>query len=425
MSEQPKIPNSQLKDDPPQLIVDDGSVEQSGSQLLQDLSGQIVADHYEIVSLLGTGGLGTVYKAHHKLLNKTVAIKFLRTGKNLDARAVRRFQREAQTAIGLVHPNIASVQEFGLHDDMPFIVMEFASGESLEQIVERGYLEPARALNITKQLLQALSHAHKHGIVHRDVKPANIIVFTTDAGAEEVKLIDFGIAKIVENENRTDITKAGSILGTPYYMSPEQCRSAATDHRTDIYAAGCVAYEMLEGVPPFKGTTAVEVLLKHINDAPMVLPPPSGVAGFELVIDKALAKEPEQRYASADEMLSELELLESGKAPRNTFYLNKRKLQRKLIYTVLALLAVACAAVYFVGLVTHEKSTAELSKAIRQHPEVVSNYIDRAKLYHARGNQEAALMDITTAEKLDPNNAEIEKLKSSFENNPSADSTEK
>ncbi len=415
MSEHLKNPNPQLKDDAPQLIAGEDLLEQSDLQSVVDLTGQIIADHYEILSVLGTGGLGTVYKANHKLLKKHVAIKFLKPGKHLDAKSVQRFQREAQAAIGLVHENIASVQEFGIHDDMPFIVMELANGKSLEQLLQGGYLEPSRALLILKQLLQALSYAHKHGVVHRDVKPSNIIVFTDDSGRDAVKLIDFGIAKIIENEKLAEITKTGSILGTPYYMSPEQCRSEPADHRTDIYSAACVAYEMLEGVPPFRGQTPISVFLQHINDPPMVLPAPPGLEGFERVIDKGLAKEPQNRYASAADILAELELLEAGKAPRHTFYMSKQKYQRGLIYSVLVLLVALCAVVSLVAVNRQEKSLAELSKEIREHPEVVENYIARAKLYFSHRNREAALDDINSAEKISPNNSEINQLKSSIQ----------
>ncbi|MDZ4832588.1 MAG: protein kinase [Candidatus Melainabacteria bacterium] len=383
---------------------------------VDEMPGQIVGQHYEILSLIGTGGLGAVYKAHHKLLKKTVAIKFLRPGRQLESNALMRFQREAQAAVGLTHQNIAGVQEFGIHNEMPFLVMELVEGESLAQILKReGALRPVRAMKLLKQLLQALGYAHKKGVIHRDVKPENIIVIKPNSDNEEVKLIDFGIAKMIESEELLDITKTGEVFGTPYYMSPEQCRGMNVTPRTDIYSAGCVAYEMLSGAPPFTGDAPIKVILKHVNDSPQVLSTPENAAGLERVIDRALAKEANNRYSSAVEMLSELALIETGKAPRKTFHLNTKSLNKIIFGSIISVLALACSYALLVATLGQEKTIQSVSKDIREHPDRFSNYIDRSDLYAAEKNYPAAIADLATAAKLKPHAPIAYELKSKWE----------
>ncbi len=379
--------------------------------------GQIIGEHYVILSLIGTGALGAVYKANHKLLKKFVAIKFLRQGRQLEPNALIRFQREAQAAIGLTHQNIAGVQEFGIHDNMPYLVMELVEGDSLRKIISsEGALDQIRALKILKQLLQALSHAHNQGVIHRDVKPENIIVSRKTSGIEEVKLIDFGIAKVLEDPESIDITKSGEVFGTPYYMSPEQCRGMSVNNRTDIYSAGCVAYEMLSGSPPFVGDAAINVILQHVNNAPKLLPVSGQTTGLERVIDRALAKDANNRYGSANEMLSELELIEAGKAPRKTFHLSKKQIRRSISYSILLTLIFLSCSGLLVLIEGKEKTIQSLSKDIREHPDAIENYIDRAHLYaEKQHNYSAAIDDLEVAERINPSLPIVPELKSWFE----------
>jgi serine/threonine protein kinase len=373
-----------------------------------DLCGQIIGDHYEILSLLGTGGLGAVYKAQHKLLNKVMAIKFLLPGKLLDGKALMRFQREAQAAIGLTHPNIAGVQEFGIYNEMPYLVMEYVEGRSLSEIIQmEGALNPLRALSITKQALHALAYAQRKNIIHRDIKPANIIIYKSDDGEETVKLIDFGIAKIVEAEESVDLTKTGEIFGTPNYMSPEQCRGLPTSFKTDIYCLGCVAYEMLSGSPPFGGDTAIEVLMKHVNENPKLLKPPEDAIGFERVIDRALAKDPNNRYSSANEMLSELMLIESGRRPKKTFFIKAGTAKRGIMFSIFAILIGFVSCMLFLFFLSAPDTIQSVSKKISENPNVAENYFLRADLFAKQQNNEAAIADLTTAARLRPESPRI------------------
>lgn len=409
--------SDQLKNQAPELVDKTDDIELAFvTTQVDELPGQIVAGHYEILSLLGTGGLGAVYRANHKLLKKTVAIKFLRQARQFDSTALQRFQREAQAAIGLAHQNIAGVQEFGVHDGMPFLVMELVDGEPLDKIIERdGALKPDRALTIFKQLLTALAYAHKKGVVHRDVKPENIIVSTNSSGVDQIKLIDFGIAKVMENEELVDITKTGEIFGTPHYMSPEQCRGQKISNRTDIYSAGCVAFEMLNGKPPFTGESTIDVILKHVNETPRILVSPENASGLERVIDRTLAKDPDTRYSSASEVLSELALIEAGKKPRKTFHLSKKVINRSIFGLIMTILISACALAAVIGIAGQERTIQSVSKVIRENPNSSDSYIERARLYAERSDYTAAIADLLAAEKLNPKDSEIFELKSWYE----------
>ncbi len=409
--------SDQLKNKSPELVeISEDVAAAFVTKEADELPGQIVAEHYEILALLGTGGLGAVYSATHKLLKKTVAIKFLRQGRQLDSNALMRFQREAQAAIGLSHQNIVGVQEFGVHDGMPFLVMELADGEPLDKVIEReGALKPERALSIFKQLLTALAYAHKRGVVHRDVKPENIIVSKNSSGVEHIKLIDFGIAKVLEAEEAADITKTGEIFGTPNYMSPEQCRGEKVDNRTDIYSAGCVAYEMLNGKPPFTGESTIDVILKHVNESPRILLTPENAPGFEKVVDRTLAKNANTRYSSASEVLSELSLIEAGKKPRKTFYVSKKLVHRTIFGLIMTILVTACCLVLTVAYTNRETTVQTLSQEIREHPNNFDSRLQRARLYADQDDYKAALKDLTVAEKLEPKAPIVYELKSWYE----------
>lgn len=421
--ESSKAMHEQLKSEAPELKEVDSNVSEQevieSLQAVQDidqLAGTMIGEHYEILSLLGQGGLGAVYRAHHKLLNKVVAIKFLLPGKTMDANATMRFQREAQAAVKLAHPNIAGVQEFGIHDGMPYMVMELVDGRSLEEIIKiEGALPPTRTLKITSQVLTALAYAHRNGIVHRDIKPANIIVSTSE-GTDKVKIIDFGIAKLLEEDQQVDLTKTGEVFGTPFYMSPEQCRGARVDYRTDIYAAGCVAYEMMSGFPPFQGDTAIEVVLKHVNEPPAILQAKPAFAGFEKVVDRAMAKDPNSRYGTATEMLSEIALIEQGKKPKRTFYVRPGTLRKSVNASVLALLCLLLSGLLFVALTGQEKTIRSLTAEIKKHPNHYANYVSRAILYgEQERNYNAAIADLNTAQRLKPEDAIIFERRAQFE----------
>lgn len=253
---------------------------------------------YVIESEIGRGSMGVVYRARDPEIDRPVALKVLRHDRVGDKDMVRRFFREAKAAGRLSHPNIVVVYDVGQDHGTVFIAMELVQGDGLEKLIKAGPVDPERALDLCIQAALALDYAHKHGIVHRDVKPSNIIV--TPGG--RIKITDFGIARIQDTPS-TEQTQAGSILGTPAYMSPEQVRGERVDGRSDLFSLGTILYEMLCGQKPFKGGNIVEVF-QSISTAS---PPPLSACGkgfpdgLEEVVQKALAKEPGKRFQSGEE----------------------------------------------------------------------------------------------------------------------------
>ena len=271
------------------------------------MSTKLLAGRYELIEKIGHGGMAIVYKARCRLLNRYVAIKILRPEFTKDDKFVENFRKESQAAAGLSHPNIVSVYDVGQEGNIYYIVMELVDGKPLSKIIEEeGRLPYKRAISIVKQVASALSLAHKNQIIHRDVKPHNILI-TKDGVA---KLADFGIAKAM-----SESTVAGGdnkVLGSVHYFSPEQARGSYIDERSDIYSLGIVFYEMLTGEVPFDGENAISVALKHINDS--VPPVSSKVSGIppqvERIIAKATDKYQNNRYKSADELIEDLEGIE-------------------------------------------------------------------------------------------------------------------
>ena len=270
-----------------------------------------LGDHYEIDGVLGRGGMGIVYKGRHVLMNRPVAIKMLHPQHADDANVVARFQSEAQTLSQLSHPNLVSVFDFGITaNNEPYMIMDFHSGHSLESyLAANGILTTEIGIDIFKQVLRGLSVVHKAGIVHRDIKPGNLII--SEERIPQVKIVDFGIAKNPSNEKeRLRITNSGEVVGTPRYMSPEQCTGHDLDARSDIYALGCVMYECFTGKPTFDGDSFYDMVRLHVNETPSRLPffQPDVNHPKELVeiIFKALKKNPDDRYQSAEEMLDAL-----------------------------------------------------------------------------------------------------------------------
>ena len=276
-----------------------------------------IGDRYEIDGVLGRGGMGIVYKGKHVLMNRPVAIKMLNPEHTGDLNVVARFQSEAQTLSQLSHPNLVSVFDFGVTaNNEPYMIMDFHSGQSLDSyLMANGTLSAKIGIGIFKQVLSGLSIVHKSGIVHRDIKPSNIII--SQDPVPQVKIVDFGIAKNPNSEKeRLKITNTGEVVGTPRYMSPEQCTGKELDARSDIYAIGCVMYECFTGKPTFDGDSFYDMVRLHLNETPSRLPffQPGVSHPKELVeiIFKALNKNPDDRYQSAEEMLEAL-----SKVPEN------------------------------------------------------------------------------------------------------------
>ncbi|MDY2960317.1 MAG: Stk1 family PASTA domain-containing Ser/Thr kinase [Hornefia sp.] len=270
------------------------------------MSNKLLVGRYELIEKIGEGGMAVVYKSKDRLLNRFVAIKILRPEYTKDAQFVDSFRRESQAAAGLQHPNITSVYDVGREGNIHFIVMELVDGKPLSDIIkEQAPMDYKVAIEITKQVASALSLAHRNNIIHRDIKPHNIML-TKDGVA---KLGDFGIAKAVSDATLADTSR---IMGSVHYFSPEQARGSYVDERSDIYSLGIVLYEMLTGKVPFDGDNPVQVALMHINDEikPVSSIIPAVPPALEKIVMKATDKFQSNRFSGADEMLEDLKNIE-------------------------------------------------------------------------------------------------------------------
>lgn len=273
----------------------------------ESLIGKTVGGHYEIISLLSSGGMSAVFKARHQVLHRIMAIKVVLSDDAVDEYAIRRFKQEAQATIALNHPNIVKVTEFGVDESAgPFLVMEWIDGPSLADLFKSGQqLGTERSVSIARQACDALENAHQSGIIHRDIKPGNIMLLKDAEGHDLVKVVDFGIAKVLSGEElQQHLTQTGEMLGTPQYMSPEQCLGNSLDKRSDIYSLGCVVYELLSGKPPHRGDNVLQTLHKHVSETAAAI---AGVSPqLNRVVLKAMAKEPQDRFQSASEFSAAL-----------------------------------------------------------------------------------------------------------------------
>jgi len=269
-----------------------------------DLVGSIVAERYHILKKLGEGGMGSVYLAEHVKMGRKAALKVMNPGMAQDPDAIARFNREAANASRLNHPNICGIYDFGeTPDGMIYLAMEFIEGASLTSLIEKsGALPAPRAAGIIHQAADALQVAHDYGIVHRDLKPDNIMVAKGRDGSDNVKVVDFGIAK-ASSSDAQKVTKTGLVVGTPEYMSPEQLAGDKLDGRSDIYSLGLVAFNCLTGTLPFPSNSVQEAMIMRLTDQPKTLaemkPEVEWPAELQAVMDKALARDAAERYQSA------------------------------------------------------------------------------------------------------------------------------
>ncbi|MFO0746458.1 MAG: serine/threonine-protein kinase [Myxococcota bacterium] len=267
------------------------------------LVGATLASQFRIVRRLGQGGMGAVYAAVQVDMDRPVVVKVMHAEVAGNEKAVERFKREAKAVAALNHPNIVSVYAFGQTDDGElFLAMELIDGPDVAHVImDGGALGERRALGITEQALAALVEAHSHGIVHRDLKPENLMLSRRHGQDDWVKVLDFGIAKVMDQDpDRPALTREGAVFGTPRYMAPEQVRGERVDARTDLYALGLVLYEMITGRHPFGQRAPLDYMIAHVSEP---TPPPDGVtAATAALLERALAKEPDERFASAREM---------------------------------------------------------------------------------------------------------------------------
>jgi serine/threonine protein kinase len=279
--------------------------------------GKIIKERYKIYDKVGSGGVATVYIARDMQTYEVVALKILKTEYTDNPNYVKRFLREAEVVSTLHHQNITMVKDYGIEESLHYIVMEYVEGKMLSQIVEeKGALSSQEAINVTAQVLSALQYAWENGIVaHRDIKPQNVMMDKTGL----IKVMDFGIARVSSSHT---MTQAGTFMGTPYYMSPEQAQGKETDIRSDIYSIGITLFQLITGKVPFDADTPWSVVNMHITQAPPPLDIPQPYGRLSFIIEKSLAKRVEDRYQSPQEMLQDFQLLSQGNAPASQEYAN-------------------------------------------------------------------------------------------------------
>jgi serine/threonine protein kinase len=277
------------------------------------LSGVVLDGRYQVIEPIAEGAMGVVYRAERVGLGRAVAIKVMHESLPGQLSSHQRFEREAKLMAKLEHPNCVSVIDFGIHEDKPFVVMDLVRGTSLHELIVRNTrLDQMRAADILRQVLSGLGHAHELGIIHRDIKPANVMVTEKSGIGEQVRILDFGLARL--RESNTHLT-TGIVVGTPSYMAPEQCRGGEVDLRVDLYACGVMLFEMLTSRKPFLGDDPIVIVRKHLQEMPPRLGDviPEDFGALEDIIARALEKEPDRRFQTAAEMSLALETAVGGR----------------------------------------------------------------------------------------------------------------
>jgi eukaryotic-like serine/threonine-protein kinase len=346
-----------------------------GSELSQrketQLVGTRIAEHYKIMSLIGMGGMSAVYKAKHELLEKIVAIKLLHQHLVSQVGTLKRFQQEAKAISHLSHPNIVGVHEFGLlNEGQAYLIMDYLEGESLsDRLRNAGPMSCDQAVQVYVQICAALEHAHEKGIIHRDLKPSNVMLVRKDGSDDYVKLVDFGIAKLMPHAELEGqrLTQTGEVFGSPVYMSPEQCMGQPLDVRSDIYSMGCVMYETLAGQPPYIGQNIMETMYMRLSEKPPPFVPELRVPPqLEEIIMVTLSQEPGDRYQTMKDLREELHLAMAApgkrtwtlipsmrRTVRTKNLLKKKRSVRDEIVWATAAVAISTSALIIWGETTH------------------------------------------------------------------------
>ena len=352
------------------------------------LVGSVVADRYRVQDCLGSGTMGAVYRAEHIHMKKTVALKVLHPSHTRDPEVVERFQREAQAAANIEHPNICAATDFGKLDQyFYYLVMEYLEGRALIDLIKAGEtFPPLRALHIGIQMLSALEKAHEMGVVHRDLKPENIIIVEREGDPDFVKITDFGVAQVRMFKDAARLTQAGVVYGSPLYMSPQQASGKEIDHRADLYSVGVMLYELLTGKLPFYAKSLMVVLNMHIAD-----PPPPFVEAnpsahippeLEAVVMRLLAKEPGERYQTAVEVREELERIrDSLLAPAEEPAAEPSPAARRLMAGMILLFAalVVSWGAFLVGKVVFGGAEVQAARSDREEMKFTENEINRTE----------------------------------------------
>jgi tetratricopeptide (TPR) repeat protein len=407
-------------------------------------AGQTVQQKYKVMSLIARGGMGAVYRARHLQLQVLRALKVLSFDSCSDPdsvkRARQRFLREAQTISSLSHPNIVSCHDFGeAADGTPYVVMDLLTGTTLAALIASGEpLETKRILSIMVQICNGLEHAHERGVLHRDVKPSNVMLVKDEDGRETAKILDFGIAKWADEEEsaKQRLTRTGEIIGSAYYISPEQAQGCPMDVRADIYSFGCLLYETLTGTVPFAGESSVDTIVMLLSQEPPALKLRSGgrlPGDLEKLVRRCLEKDPVDRYQNVAALRRDLERIRSGEPIEGPplgrrvakLAVRVRRASPVLVsglaaFVLLSLLffvarwqedpaarirnclarAVAC---HTAG--KYRQAVVEAGQAIALDPQLAAAYLIRANSFDGLGQWQDALKDCTKAISLDPGNS--------------------
>jgi tetratricopeptide (TPR) repeat protein/tRNA A-37 threonylcarbamoyl transferase component Bud32 len=390
-----------------------------------NLVGTSLDGKIQIEALIGQGGMSMVYKGTHLVLNRPVAVKVIIPQVNMGDKLVLRLQQEARAAYSLSHKNLASVHDVSLTaDGLPYLVMDFAEGETLAEMLTRGPLQPAKAIDIFSQICAGLAAAHEQRVIHRDIKPGNIMVEHLADGGENVKIVDFGIAKkVTENaEEIHKLTQTGEVFGTPLYMSPEQCRGERLDARSDVYAVGCVLYEALTGAPPFKGDSAIGTIMQHLEKpAPTPAKALKIPASLTSVVLRCLEKKSADRYQSVEEIYKDLQAIKDGGKLAKKYIPKHGRAKRPNIGAILIMasvggLFIAAAAVEFAErfLPDYKYSTIQTcNEKIAKNPHDEKAYLYRANLNMQDNQWARAVVDYTECLKTSRNPTEVYAFRSS------------